>query len=253
MYLFLKKEFIIPTHLNIHKKRLEEDWENLRKDTYLDAGRSFRYRRFQYFYFLPDSGKIVAYAPTPYYQPSEINKYAGDLDREFDPLKCETINNPFFQELIHFDFQQLPVSQNDKCDPWMVDIHQIRTIATAVESGEPTPEGIHHDENDFVWSHLINRKNVIGGISSIYSNNRQLLTSSTLDKNMDSIVLWDPKVMHGVSSMRPKDTSKNAIRDVLLICFTHCPGLQPPTGNSVLDYKEIKANINPPALAEHEV
>jgi len=68
---------------------------------------------------------------------------------------------------------------------------------------------------------------------------------------MDSIVMWDPKVMHGVTAMYPKDSSKNAIRDVLLICFTHCPGLQPPKGNPSLDYEEIKANIKPPAMAEH--
>jgi len=95
-----KKEFIIPKHLNIHKKLLKKDWKKLGKDNYLKTGRSFRYRRFQYFYFLPVSGKIVAYPPTPYYQPAEINKYAGDIDRKFDPLKSKTINNPFFQELI---------------------------------------------------------------------------------------------------------------------------------------------------------
>ena len=168
-----KKEFIIPKHLNIHKKLLKKDWKKLGKDNYLKNGRSFRYRRFQYFYFLPVSGKIVAYAPTPYYQPAEINKYAGDIDRQFDSLKSDTINNPFFQELIHFDFRQLPVSQKAKSEPWMVDIHQIRTVATTVESGEPTPEGIHHDENDFVWSHLINRENVNGAISSIYTNEQK--------------------------------------------------------------------------------
>jgi len=251
-YVFVPhNEFIIPKDLNIYNIQFKKDWKKLEKDNYLKTGRSFRYRRFRYFYFLPVSGKILAYAPTPYYQPAEINKYAGDIDREFNPLKSKTINNPFFQELIQFDFRQLPVSQKEKCEPWLVDIHQIRTVATVVESGEPTPEGIHHDENDFVWIHLIKRKNITGGSSSIYSNDQKLLASCILHKNMDSMVLWDPKVMHGVTSVHPKDPTKNAIRDVLLICFTHRPGLQVPTGNSILDYKEIKANINPPALSEH--
>ena len=246
-------EFIIPKYLNIHKKRFKKDWEKLGKDNYLKNGRSYRYRRFRYFYFLPVSGKVLAYASTPYYQPAEINKYAGDIDRKFDSLKSKTMNNLFLQELIQFDFRQLPVSQKEKSDPWMVDIHQIRTVATAVESGEPTPEGIHHDENDFVWVHLISRENVIGGINGIYSNEQKPLESCTLNKKLDSIVLWDPMVMHGVTSIRPKDPTKNAIRDVLLICFTLCPGLQLPTGNHVLDYKEIKGNINPPALSERGI
>ena len=89
-----------------------------------------------------------------------------------------------------------------------------------------------------------------GGSNDIYNNEQKLLESCTLSKNMDSIVLWDPKVMHGVTPIHPKDHTKNAIRDVVLIGFTHCPGLEPPTLNPVLDYKEIKANINPPALVK---
>jgi len=76
-----KKELIIPKYLNMHRKRFKKDWNELGKDNFLKNGSSFRYRRFQYFYFLPESGKIVAYAPTPYYQPAEINKYAGDIDQ----------------------------------------------------------------------------------------------------------------------------------------------------------------------------
>ncbi len=210
-----KREFSIPRYLNIHKKQFNKDWGKLVKDNYLETGRNFRYRRFRYFYFVPISGKILAFAPTPYFQPAEINKYAGDIDRKFESLKSKTMNNPFLQELIQFDFRQLPVSQKEKCEPWMVDIHQIRTVATAVENGEPTPEGIHHDENDFVWIHLIKRKNITGGDSGIYSNDQKLLASCILQKNMDSIVLWDPKVMHGVTSMHPKDRAKNAIRGVM--------------------------------------
>jgi len=36
-----KKEFIIPKHLNIHKKLLKKDWKKLGKDNYLKTGRSF--------------------------------------------------------------------------------------------------------------------------------------------------------------------------------------------------------------------
>ena len=50
---------------------------------------------------------------------------------------------------------------------WHVDVHQIRIIATANEEGEPTPEGIHHDENDFICMHLANRQNIVGGATTI--------------------------------------------------------------------------------------
>jgi len=196
-----QEEFIISKDLIPYKKMLGKDWGNLGKDHYLKYAAGFRYRRFRYFYFLPDSRKILPFAATPYYQPPSINKYAGGIDRTFDSISNGTINNSFFRELIQFDFEQLPVLEESKSNSWLVDIHQIRIVATADEIGEPTPEGIHHDENDFGWIHLINRENLTGGLSRIYTNDKVLLDELTLRNNMDSIVIWDPKVMRKFSKM----------------------------------------------------
>lgn len=244
------KDFLIPDHLKGEKQQFDNSWRNLKKDNYLKHGRDFRYRKFRYFYILPASEKIMPFAATPYYQPPEINHYAGGVDREFYGIENEICNNAFFLELIKFDFLQLPVEKQKKSEPWLVDIHQVRIVTTEVESGEPTPEGVHHDENDFVCIHLIKRENITGGINGIYSNNRELLKSYTLTNNLDSIILWDPKVMHGVTPIRPESPKNIAFRDVLLIGFTHAPNLKPPTGNTLFDYKEIKENINPPVLLE---
>ncbi len=244
------KEFFIPDDLKEEKQKFDKSWESLKVDTYLKDGKNFRYRKFRYFYFLPATEKITPFAPTPYYQPSEINEYAQGIDRKFDTMIEEVIANTFFHELLKFDFLQLPVRQQKKSEPWLVDIHQVRIVATEAESGEPTPEGVHHDENDFVCIHLIKRENIKGGLNGVYSNNKELLKSCTLTNNLDSIILWDPKVMHGVTSTYPAQTNKRAFRDVLLIGFTHAPNLRLPTGNALIDYKEIKKNINPPVLLE---
>ena len=137
----------------------------------------------------------------------------------------------------------MPIPEDKKHVPWLVDIHQIPVVTTAQEVGEPTPEGVHRDENEFVWIHLIKRKNLKGGINSIYANETELLKRCTLKKNMDAIVLWDPKVMHGVSDIFPKDDAKVGYRDVLLVGFTLCPHLQPPTGKKQVDYEMLMASF----------
>ena len=244
------EELLIPKHQNLAKQQFDKSWGNLKKDNYLKGGKSFRYRQFRYFYFLPVSKEIISFAATPYYQPPEINQYAEGIDRKFDPMTEAIVSNDFLLELIKFDFLQLPMNEQKKSEPWLLDIHQVRIVTTEEESGEPTPEGIHHDENDFVSIHLINRENIKGGINGIYDNNRELLEDCTLTNNLDSIILWDPKVMHGVTAIYPINTENIAFRDVLLIGFTHAPKLQIPTGNTLLDYKEIKESINPPFLVE---
>jgi len=72
-----KNDFNIPKSLTTYKKRFNKDWKKLEKDDYLENGRNFRFRRFRYFFFLPISGELLPFAATPYYQPTEINKYAG--------------------------------------------------------------------------------------------------------------------------------------------------------------------------------
>jgi hypothetical protein len=247
------KDIHISAKLKQAKEQFEASWGSLEKDHHLKYGKSFRYRKFRYLYFSPITGKIIPFAPTAYYQPPEINQYAQGVDRQFETMADAVNANPFFHELIKFDFTQLPVESHKKSAPWLLDIHQIRIITTEAESGEPTPEGIHHDENDFVSIHLIQRENVIGGLNTIHYNDTTLLASYTLTENMDSIILCDPKVMHGVTAIHPKNTNKIAFRDALLIGFSHTPKLQLPTGNTDIDYQEIKKNINPPALLQQAI
>jgi len=203
-------------------------WNNLQADNYLKDNACFRLRRFAYIYFLPDTGEILPYPPTPYFQSSELNSYAGGIERDFAPLLDSTLQNKFLHNLIKFNFRQLPVSLKKARQPWRLDVHQIRVVGTPDVEGLPTPEGIHHDENDFVCIHLVSRKNAVGGISTIYDNDRNPLESCTLSQPMDSMILWDPRVMHGVSALLPENPRKQAIRDTLLIGYSHEPDIERP-------------------------
>jgi hypothetical protein len=222
-------EFFIAPELAADRKHLWTDWEHLEPDNYLKDGAHFRLRRFGLFYLLPSTGELLPLSPAPYFQSAGINTYAGGIERRFAPLLDATRTNKFLHELIKFNFRQFPVDIQMAHQPWEIDVHQFRIIATQNEQGEPTPEGIHHDGDDFNAIHLIRRQNTTGGINTVYDNDRNPLASITLIQPMDSVLVWDPHVMHGVTPIHPKKPTESAIRDVLVIGYNHCPELKRPS------------------------
>ena len=222
------KSFFFSTKMQIAMEKLWRDWDNLEKDNYLKDGASFRLRRFSYCYFLPSLGEISPLAHTPYFQSSDINSYTGGIERDFAPLLDATLENEFLCELVRFNFRHFPVSPEQREKAWKIDIHQIRTIATQEQAGEPAPEGVHHDENEFGSIHLVQYRNAIGGVSTAYDNEQNPLESRVLCKPMDSMMIWDPHMMHGISPIYPKSADREAIRDTLLIGYSYAPDLQKP-------------------------
>ncbi len=200
-----------------------QEWNHLEPDNYLRDGASFRHRRFTLFSFDPGSDELLPLPPDTYLQSLDINAYAGGLSRRFAPLRPSAASNKFLHELIRLLFRQLPIEPDRLSHPWLVDIHQIRITATAEEDGQPTPEGPHHDGEEFGVIQLVQRRNVAGGTSTVYSNDQEPVSSHTLDQPMDTLIVWDPHVMHGVSPLRPVDPDKPGIRDTLLIGYDPRP------------------------------
>ena len=208
--------------------QLRASWDMLESDNYLKGGATFRQRRFGMYYFQPNHGDPVPISESLYFQSSEVNTYAGGIKRQFAPLLDETCKNRFLLDLIKFNFQQFPIDDSMADHPWEVDVHQFRIIGTENQTGKPTPEGVHHDGDDFNVIHLMNRDNVVGGENTIYDNNRNLLAKTTLNNFMDSVFVWDPFVMHGVSKIFPADAANPAVRDVIVIGYNHRPDIQHP-------------------------
>lgn len=70
-----------------------------------------------------------------------------------------------------------------------------------------------------MFTHLINRHNVCGGESLIYSLEGKLLAQFNLVSVLDTLVLWDLYVLHEVSKIKPVKRDAPAIRDLLLVGF----------------------------------
>jgi len=226
--LILAKEFSIAPELAADRHHLWSDWNNLKVDNYLKDDRRFRQRRFGLFYLLPSTGELLPMKSVPYTQSRKVNTYAGGIARKFAPLLDATLTNQFLHNLIKFNFQQFPVDNNMTLLPWEIDVHQFRILASQNEQGQPTPEGIHHDGDDFNCIHLIGRQNAKGGANTVYDNDRNPLKTCTLLQPMDSIIVWDPHVMHGVTPIKQENLSEPAIRDVLVIGYNYRPDLKRP-------------------------
>lgn len=66
---------------------------------------------------------------------------------------------------------------------------------------------------------MINKHNVIGGISTIYNNNKEALTEINLENSGEAIMVCDNRTMHGVSPITINGPTINVYRDMLVITF----------------------------------
>jgi hypothetical protein len=211
-------------------QRLCEDWDHLEPDRYLERGARFRLRRYGRFYWSPAVDALAALSHEAYFQPEDENPYAGGIARDFAPLLPDTVRNPFVHALVRLTFACLPVPEDRLGKTWEVRVHQIRIVASPGEPGQPAPEGIHQDGTDFLTLHLVRRHNVEGAESTIYDLGRKPIACHTMREPLDSFILEDPRVMHGVTPLHSADGRTAGARDLLGLDFIYSPRLPPPVG-----------------------
>jgi hypothetical protein len=215
--------------LEIHWQRLCEDWDHLEPDRYLQNEARFRLRRYGRYFWSPTDDVLEALPNESYFQPEQENSYAGGIARDFAPLRKDTVHNPFLHALVRSTFACLPVAEDRQGKTWEARIHQIRVVASPGQPGQPAPEGIHQDGTDFLTLHLVRRYNVLGADSTIYDLDRKPIGYFTMRDQLDSLLLEDPRVMHGVTPVHCADGRTAGARDVLGVDFHYRPGLPRPT------------------------
>jgi hypothetical protein len=65
----------------------------------------------------------------------------------------------------------------------------------------------------------VGRHNVIGAETTIYDLDRQPIGRLTLREPLDSLILEDPRIMHGVTPVHSADGANAGTRDILGIDF----------------------------------
>jgi hypothetical protein len=196
-------------------------YNNLEIDKYVLNKENKPYRKRRYGSFILDTQnlQLSINEHKTFFQSTKVNSAYGGIQREFAPITDDIMQNQFLQEIIKSDFSVLPDEDKNKSSKWFVGVQMFRIEATKDYEGEPSPEGIHQDEHYFVLQHMINKQNAQGGESTIFNLQKEKIVSLTFENFMDSCFVKDEMVMHDVSSVKCKDDSKKAIRDMLILDF----------------------------------
>lgn len=198
--------------------RFRDSWSNLCDDQYLYASTIYRKRRYGK-YLLNSKDFTMRHLPhAAFYQPKEYNELVGGVLRNFEPLETSTTEGPTLHSLIRANFAVVNAVHPGHMY-WHVYVHQKRITARDGGGVESAPEGIHRDGHDFLVIHVINRSNISGGSSRIYSTSKELLYQSVLQDVSERIIINDHKVLHGVTPIFQTDLSHSGERDVLTLHF----------------------------------
>lgn len=196
---------------------LASSWDRLPADAYVKASHPGRFRRYGRFAYDPRAAALVPLAHRPFFQPLELNAYAGGIQRDFAPLEQSTIENSIIQTTLHASVAAF-IDADDPRD-WEIGVHQIRVIGRADLAGEPAPEGMHRDGFDFISIHLVNRDNVEGGETILQVDDVEARV--LLLEPLDTVFLDDTRCLHGVTAIRPTVPDRDATRDTLIVTFHH--------------------------------
>jgi hypothetical protein len=199
-----------------------ESWNDLELDRYLAEGGRCRKRRFAV-YTIGSDGSIERRPHQPHFQHREYNALFGGLERWFAPIDAASGAGPTMRAVLGFCARTFGALAPFGAR-WHVEAHQFRIEARAEAPGQPTPEGVHRDGVDFVLVLLINRVNIVSGVTTVYDPSGVPLGTFTLTDPFDATLVDDTRVAHGVTPVAPLDPARPGCRDVLVVTFRRAPG-----------------------------
>lgn len=192
-------------------------WTRLETDAFMRDGGRYRRRRIANFSAEPGVPGHLRGEHRPHFQAVVHNTLNGGVDRWFAPIEDGIGASAPLQAML--DLGRSMAEALHGAHPWFVEAHQFRIEAAAGAPGYPTPEGVHHDGVDFVLIAMIARTNLAGGETVIEDDEGRRLAQFVLQDPLDTALVDDPRVKHGVTPVAPADPSLPSCRDVLVLTW----------------------------------
>jgi hypothetical protein len=192
-------------------------WGRLETDAFMRDGGRYRRRRIANFAAEPGLPGHVRGPHRPHFQAVVHNALNGGVDRWFAPIEDAVAASAPLHALL--DIGRSMAEALHGPHPWFAEAHQFRIEAAAGAPGFPTPEGVHHDGVDFVMIAMIARSNLAGGETVIEDDAGVRLAQFVLRDPLDTALLDDPRVRHGVTPVAPVDAALPSCRDVLVLTW----------------------------------
>ena len=168
---------------------------------------SVRYRRYSLISI--ETMKLIG---TKFYQSEEYNKTdLGGVIRNYKEINIG--DNSCFHDIVKHFVKVVKQKSGQQCR--YCTAHQIRVVVNN-DSVTPVPEGIHQDGYSYVGILCVNRENIIGGVTKIYSLENEEMYSTIL-KSGEMIILNDRDVKHYVSNIIRAKNDRVSFRDILVL------------------------------------
>lgn len=200
-------------------KRFAASWNDLEDDHYLARYGLSRKRRHGVFVVTePKARELrVGRLPNrPHFQYSKYNKLQGGIMRELEPIQG---GGEVLGELIAWGAQVFRGLTDGDALTCEVEAHQFRITPKNGQPGQPTPEGPHRDGVEFVLAMMVRRENLEEGMTTFFDEAKTLVGSHTLRAPLECVLVDDTRLWHGVTPVRPSDSTKPAFRDVLVLTY----------------------------------
>lgn len=192
-------------------------WGNLKRDQFMADAGEYRERRYSVFEYSAEQQSLQLSEDQTHYQSKAYNALNGGVDRVYDSFEPETLQNPVLAGLLSYTLDHVEHAKGKH--NWRIEAHQFRILASPEQSGKPTPEGIHQDGVDYGFVVMIDRHNVMGGITKVYTSSGKSLNSFKMRRPLDVLHLDDAEVNHYVTPVKPLWDDQPAWRDVMVITF----------------------------------
>lgn len=192
-------------------------WNRLETDAFMADGGRYRRRRIANFTAEPGVPGHLRGEHRQHFQAVVHNTLNGGVDRWFSPMEDEVAASAPMVALLGLGRAMAEALHGPH--PWFVEAHQFRIEAAAGAPGFPTPEGVHHDGVDCVLIAMIARTNLSGGETVIEDDAGIRLAQFVLSDPLDTAILDDPRVRHGVTPVAPADPALPSCRDVLVLTW----------------------------------
>ena len=167
----------------------KETYDNLPFDTYIsDKSRQRRYANYHITNIDNTKFSIKHTNKTTFKQ--DVPDSRGE-ERIF-----ELIENPYDPFILNFiTLGSQLVNYNQPIKELSIDIHQIRQICYPDKNAHNSAEGIHQDGCNYVIpACVLNRYNIMGGYSSVYNKNKEILYRTLIEEN--EFLFHDDKILY---------------------------------------------------------
>ncbi|MBW4674836.1 MAG: 2OG-Fe dioxygenase family protein [Desmonostoc geniculatum HA4340-LM1] len=182
-------------------------FRNMPIDPYIKG--NYRSRRLSRFIVAED--QLIKLPHGYLFQSKEYNPLLGDIKREFAELEDALIELDIFRHLVLAFYDSCKLHPEAE-----IGVHQIRTICSPDNLGNPAPEGIHQDGTDFIGIFSVDRDNIQGGETHLYAAKKEKPVFSKILNSGELLLVNDHDFFHFTTPIKPEIAAQGS-RDVFVL------------------------------------